>query len=137
MGQHTINPRLGINTSPPHHTQYIREIIAKQGVATPLGEKSDHGGDVNTLPHPGCFQHVPPRLPGIFELSFYGGSDLGHLSTDKEGISVTLGMIFHENLKCFVVSVFADEISRTLRQQAGYLADAMSGVRGTYNTKIS
>lgn len=81
--KHTINSRLRMNTSPPHHVQDIRKIIGEQCIATPLDEQSNHSSNVNTFPHTGCFQHVPPRLPSIFQLSFDSPSDLSHLARTK------------------------------------------------------
>jgi hypothetical protein len=120
--KHTVDPRLRMHTGPTHYVQDIGKAIAEQGIATPLGEQSDRSGNVNTFSHARCFQHVPPRLPGVFQLSFDCCSDLGHLSANKEGISVALSMIFHENLECFIILIFADKILRTLRQQADCLS---------------
>jgi hypothetical protein len=49
-----------------------------------------------------------------FELDFYGRLDLGHFCAHKDGIAITFGMVFHEDIESLFASVFTDEISGAL-----------------------
>lgn len=80
-----------------------------------IGQISQSRGNVDTLPHAGRLQHIEPRLLSIFKLGFDGSFDLSHLGTHKYGVSITVSVIFHEDLEGFIISIFADEISGAFR----------------------
>lgn len=135
-GRLTIDSRLGESGIESHHSQDGREIIGKQGVATPLGKQAQHGCNQYTFPHTSRSNHIHPGLFGIFKFDLDGGFDLCHLGSNENRISVPLSMVFHENVKCFVISVLADQISRRFWEETKclskfyYLDDLV-----TYKTK--
>jgi hypothetical protein len=82
-----------------------------------LGEDAEEGSDEDSAAHTLRLEHVRPRLLRVFHLNLDGGSDLGHLSLDENGVGISFSVVFSKNSKGFIITVFADKPTWTLWQK--------------------
>jgi hypothetical protein len=56
----------------------------------------------------------------VLALDHDGGFDLSHLGFDEERVGISFSVVFDEDGVSFIVSVFADKVSRTFWEETSF-----------------
>lgn len=113
-----VNPRLGIRARVAHHDEQEVLVVGEQSVAGHLREETEEAGNEGSSAHAGRADHVPPGLLRVVHFDLDGGADLGHFCFDEDGVCVAFSVVFGEDSLGFLVTVAADEPSRTFGKRA-------------------
>jgi hypothetical protein len=112
-----INSGLCKGGSVAHQFEKKVLVVREKGVAAHLGEDAKEGSDENSATHTLSLEHVRPRLLRVLHLNLDGGSDLGHLGLDEDGVGIAFSVVFSKNGEGFIITVFADKPTWALWQK--------------------
>ena len=113
-------------------------IVRQERVTAHLGEETEEDNDKDTTAHARGADHIHPGLLGVLHFNLDGGSNLCHLGLNKDGVSISFGVVLGQDSKSLIVAIFADKPTWAFRQEATSVSDckAIFSFSNAYKTKV-